>query len=49
VFDLEIYFWCVVGCYSSTSCKSDPRNVPVTLPHEPSSSELVRFNVDVIM
>ena len=23
VFDLEIYFWCVVGCYSSTSRKSD--------------------------
>jgi hypothetical protein len=22
VFDLEIYFWCVVGCYSSTSRKS---------------------------
>ena len=21
VFDLEIYFWCVVGCYSSTSRK----------------------------
>ena len=23
VFDLEIYFWCVVGCYSSTSRKSE--------------------------
>ena len=26
VFDLEIYFWCVVGCYSSTSRKSGAQN-----------------------
>ena len=26
VFDLEIYFWCVVGCYSSTSRKSGKEN-----------------------
>ena len=28
VFDLEIYFWCVVGCYSSTSRKSEERRIP---------------------
>jgi hypothetical protein len=27
VFDLEIYFWCVVGCYSSTSRKSKGRYI----------------------
>jgi hypothetical protein len=27
VFDLEIYFWCVVGCYSSTSRKSKKRKL----------------------
>jgi hypothetical protein len=27
VFDLEIYFWCVVGCYSSTSRKSVTKQI----------------------
>ena len=34
VFDLEIYFWCVVGCYSSTSRKSiSPGSQPL-IDHE---------------
>ena len=31
VFDLEIYFWCVVGCYSSTSRKSTVNRVATKL------------------
>ena len=38
VFDLVIYFWCVVGCYSSTSRKSDLSKLEVWVISDKSES-----------
>jgi hypothetical protein len=38
VFDLEIYFWCVVGCYSSTWRKSDLSKLEVWVISDKSES-----------
>ena len=44
VFDLEIYFWCVVGCYSSTSRKSNAHSTVSTQRLQEAWNNLLIYN-----